>query len=64
MLNLYAQYERDNGILPIPEGFDRNRQAAINGLLARAKLPLITLLIVSVILLPFIWVYRLRKTFN
>ena len=64
MLNLYTQYERDNGILPIPEGFDRNRQVAINGLQARAKLPLLTLLIVSVILLPFIWVYRLRKTVN
>ena len=62
MLNGYAQFERDNGVMPLPQGYTQSGQLLSNFLAERLRVGIVVLLLTALILLPFLVAYRIRKT--
>ena len=62
MLSNYHDYARRNGVLPIPRGFDAQRQVAINGLRERGGAPLLIGILLVLTLLPFYLFDRRRRS--
>lgn len=60
MLALYHQYEKDNGVMPTPSGFQSSRQAVFNGLQDRFGAQILIAIFTLLILLPFYVVYRVN----
>ena len=61
MLNLYHQYEQDNGIQPIPAGFYGPQQVVLNGLRDQFGPQILIFVFTLLILLPFYIVYRVNR---
>ena len=60
MLALYHQYEKDNGVMPTPFGFQSSRQVVFNGLQERFGTQILIAIFTLLILLPFYVVYRVN----
>ena len=61
MLGMYQQYTLDNAVLPIPAGFDHNRQMVFNGLQDRFGGQILLVILSLLILVPFYVAYRLNN---
>lgn len=61
MLSQYQAYEKRNGVLPVPPGYDPQTQVAINGLRSRARPAILIGLLLLLTLLPFLLFYRIRS---
>lgn len=61
MLTLYQQYIVDNGVLPVPEGYNDRQQVVLNGLHDRFGLQILLLLLSIVVLVPFYIAYRIKN---
>jgi len=53
MLSQYHEYAKHNGVLPMPPGYDAQRQVALNGLRNRARPGILVGLLLVLTLLPF-----------
>jgi arylsulfatase/uncharacterized sulfatase len=53
MLSQYDEYAKRNGVLPVPPGYDAQRQVAINGLRSRARPGILVGILLVLTLLPF-----------
>jgi arylsulfatase/uncharacterized sulfatase len=62
MLSAYEVYARDNGVLPLPTGYNHLRQLLINTLHQRLRTPLLLILLAALTLLPFLVAYRMKAT--
>lgn len=61
MLSAYERYTRENGVLPIPQGYDHRKQAVLNMLHAGLQTPLLVLLLTILFILPFYVAFRLKR---
>ena len=61
MLGMYQQYTLDNAVLPIPAGFDHNRQIVFNGLRDRFGTQILLVILSLLVLVPFYVAYRLNN---
>ena len=61
MLALYEQYAADNGVLPVPPGYDQASQGIFNALRDRFTPQILVLLLAFLALLPFWIAYRYRR---
>jgi arylsulfatase len=61
MLSAYETYKRENGVLPLPTGYNQMRQLVANSLQKNGS-GIIVGLLAMLILLPFLVYYRLTKT--
>jgi arylsulfatase/uncharacterized sulfatase len=58
MLALYQDYAIQNGVVPVPGGYSQQQQAALNGLRDRLGRPILLVLLMLLVLLPFYLVSR------
>jgi arylsulfatase/uncharacterized sulfatase len=61
MLSHYHDYARRNGVLPVPRGYDAQRQVAINGLRSRAGPGILVGILLLLTLVPFYLFNRIRS---
>lgn len=61
MQTLYADYAADNGVLPLPAGYDATFQGVANGLRERFGLHILLGLLIILTLLPLYFVYRAQS---
>jgi arylsulfatase/uncharacterized sulfatase len=61
MLSQYHEYAKHNGVLPVPPGYDAQRQVAINGLRSRARPGILVGILLVLTLLPFYLFNRVRS---
>jgi len=61
MLNAYNRYAKENGVLPVPKGFNAQQQVALNGLRERAGPEILIGLLLLMILLPFVLYARRQR---
>lgn len=61
MLNAYVRYTEDNGVLPVPKGFNAQQQVALNGLRQRAGPAILIGILLVLTLLPFVLYARARR---
>jgi arylsulfatase/uncharacterized sulfatase len=61
MLSHYHDYSKANGVLPVPQGFDPQRQLVLNGLRLRAGPQILVILLLAVTVLPFYLASRQRN---
>jgi len=61
MLNAYDRYTKENGVLPVPKGFNAQQQVALNGLRERAGPAILIGMLLLLILLPFVLHARARR---
>ena len=61
MLSAYERYARDNKVLEVPPGYDHLSQVALNTLHTRLRTPVLVVLLVVLVLLPFIAVFRMKS---
>jgi len=61
MLGLYQQYVEDNGVLPVPAGYNAQLQIIFNGLHKRFGRHILLLVLSLLVLLPFYIAYRLKN---
>ena len=61
MLALYQQYVNDNGVLPVPSGYNDTLQVALNGLHDRFGRQILLFVLSFVVLLPFYLAYRVKN---
>jgi arylsulfatase/uncharacterized sulfatase len=61
MLAQYEQYAADNGVLPVPPGYDQASQGIFNALKERFTAQILLLLLTLLVLLPFWIAYRYRR---
>lgn len=61
MLAGYAQFEKDNRVLPLPEGYSQTGQLMSNFLAERFRVGLVVFLLTLLVLLPFYVAYRVKK---
>jgi arylsulfatase A-like enzyme len=61
MLALYQQYMNDNGVLPVPAGYNDTLQVALNGLHDRFGGNILLGLLAILVLLPFYIAWRVRE---
>ena len=62
MLSQYQSYAKRNGVLPVPSGYDPQRQVAINGLGNRARPGILVGVLMVVTLLFFYLFHRASPT--
>ncbi|HAN29735.1 MAG TPA: hypothetical protein DCP75_18830 [Haliea salexigens] len=60
----YAQYQIENGVLPLPAGYSQMRQLVTNTLRARYTDAVLILLLSLLVLLPFLVAYRMRVNYR
>lgn len=53
MLSQYHEYTKRNGVLPVPPGYDAQRQVAINGLRSRGRPAMLVGILLVLTLIPF-----------
>ncbi|MDA0979687.1 MAG: arylsulfatase, partial [Proteobacteria bacterium] len=61
MLDAYAAFERDNGVLPLPAGYTQRRQLLMNIIKTRYGSGILVALLTLLVLVPFVIVYRSRR---
>jgi len=61
MRALYEQYAADNGVLPVPPGYDQASQGIFNALKDRFTPQILLLVLTLLVLLPFWLLYRYRR---
>lgn len=61
MLAGYKQFEKDNRVMLLPEGYSQSGQLMSNFLAARVRVGLVVLLLTLLVLLPFYVAYRLKS---
>jgi len=61
MLSGYEQFTRDNGVMPLPEGYSQTGQLLSNFLAERSRVGIIVLLLTLLVLLPFLVAYRIKR---
>jgi arylsulfatase/uncharacterized sulfatase len=61
MLGLYRQYVVDNGVLPVPAGYNDQLQIIFNGLHNRFGRHILLFVLSFVVLLPFYIAYRVKN---
>ena len=54
----YKEFTRDNGVMPLPEGYTQTGQLLSNYLVKRTRTGVIVFLLTLLVLLPFLLVYR------
>lgn len=64
MLDAYAQYVRDNNVLPVPEGYNQLSQVASNGLRDRFGPEILLVLMTLTVLSVFYLFARARKSWG
>ena len=62
MLSAYEHYTRENKVLPIPSGYDHRKQLVLNTLHAGLREPVMVVLLLLLVLLPFYIGYRMKRT--
>jgi len=62
MLSAYERYTRENGVLPIPPGYDHRKQAVLNMLHTDLQTPLLVVLLTILCILPFYVAFRMKRT--
>jgi arylsulfatase/uncharacterized sulfatase len=62
MLSGYEQFTRENGVMPLPEGYTQTGQLLSNFLAERFRVGIIVLVLTSLVLLPFLVAYRVKKS--
>lgn len=63
MLDAYAAYAADNGVLPVPANYVQQTQVALNGLRERSGPKILLAILTMLVLLPFLIAYRrLRRS--
>jgi arylsulfatase/uncharacterized sulfatase len=60
----YAQYQIENGVLPLPAGYSQMRQLVTNTVRARYTDAVLILLLSLLVLLPFLVAYRMRVNYS
>jgi len=60
MLSAYNRYTKENGVLPVPKGFNAQQQVALNGLRQRAGPAILIGILLLLIVLPFALYARAR----
>ncbi len=63
MLAAYERYVRENKVLPVPQGYEQQRQLVLNTLHARAREPLLILIFLALLLLPFYVAIRVKRAY-
>jgi arylsulfatase len=53
MLNAYVRYTKENGVLPVPKGFNAQQQVALNGFRERAGPGILIGILLLLIVMPF-----------
>tara|TARA_R110001592_G_scaffold363393_2_gene687363 strand:+ start:19327 stop:21099 length:1773 start_codon:yes stop_codon:yes gene_type:complete len=61
MQTLYADYAADNGVLPLPAGYDATFQGVANGIRERFGLHILVALLALLILVPLYFAYRVSS---
>lgn len=61
MLSAYNRYTKENGVLPVPKGFNAQQQVALNGLRERAGPAILIGILLLLIVLPFVFYARARR---
>ncbi len=64
MLENYQVYVRENGVLPVPEGYQQVRQVLINGMRDRFGDNILILLFTLIIMIPLYFTYRFAQRKN
>ena len=64
MLENYQVYVRENGVLPVPEGYQQVRQVLINGMRDRFGDNVLILLFTLIIMIPLYFTYRFAQRKN
>jgi arylsulfatase A-like enzyme len=62
MLVRYEQFEKDNRVMAVPEGYSQTGQLLSNFLAERVRVGLVVFLLTLLLLLPFYVAYRLGKS--
>ena len=62
MLSGYEQFTRENGVMPLPEGYAQTGQLLSNFLSERLRVGIIVLLLTVLVLLPFLVAYRFKRS--
>jgi arylsulfatase/uncharacterized sulfatase len=62
MLSGYEEFTRDNGVMPLPEGYTQTGQLLSNFLAERLRVGVIVLLSTVLVLLPFVVAYRFKRS--
>lgn len=60
MLNAYVRYTKENGVLPVPKGFNAQQQVALNGLREQAGPAILIGILLLLIVSPFV-LYALAR---
>lgn len=61
MLSAYNRYTKENGVLPVPTGFNAQQQVALNGLRERAGPAILIGILLLLILTPFVFYARAMR---
>lgn len=64
MLSRHQQYQRDNGVLPLPQGYSQVRQLITNTLQLQLREGVLVFLLALLVLLPFYVAYRMKRGFG
>ena len=64
MLDNYQVYVSENGVLPVPEGYQQVRQVLINGMRDRFGDNILILLFTVIIMIPLYFTYRFAQRKN
>ena len=64
MLDNYQVYVSENGVLPVPEGYQQVRQVVINGMRDRFGDNILILLFTVIIMIPLYFTYRFVQRKN
>lgn len=62
MVSGYEQFARDNGVMPLPQGYTQSGQILSNFLAASLRLDIVVMLLTLLVLLPFVVAHRLKKS--
>lgn len=61
MLNAYVRYTKENGVLPVPKGFNAQQQVALNGLREQAGPAILISILLLLFVSPFVLYARARR---
>ncbi len=61
MLNAYVRYTKENGVLPVPKGFNAQQQVALNGLREQAGPAILIGILLLLFVSPFVLYARARR---
>ena len=61
MLSRYQQYQEENGVLPLPDGYTQLKQLFLNTLHKKSGEQILIFLLTLLLLLPFYVAYRMKK---